>query len=315
MAAKKLKASEKSALLTKLTTALKKKFGSKAPKADRSVLESYMYAACVEDTTDEAAEVAFAKLLDSFHDLNEIRVSTVAEIERPLDTLPQPEFRAMRIREALQHVFEKHFAFDLDSLKKKNLDGATSDLDAVTEVTPFIKLYTLQNGLGAHVVPVDGNQLVLLKWLGIVPGDMKEEAAGDDIKSAVRKSDGQLFAYLLRQCASEPVVIEELSLALDDDDDEIDVAERLSILQDLLSGKRKPTKKKVAKKSTSKPAAKSKAAKKSTTTKTATKTKTAKKATKTPKKKTAAPAKKTKTPAKKKSTSKKATKKKSTKKK
>lgn len=267
MATKKMKTSEKAALLTKLTNALKKKYGSKAPKAERPVLESYMFAVCLEDTVDEAADAAFAKLLDSFHDLNEIRVSTVREIERPLDSLPDPEFRAMRVREALQHVFEKHFAFDLDSLKKKNLDGASSDLDAITAVTPFLKLYTLQSGLDAHVIPLDGHQLSLLKWLGIVEEKTKPEAASDELKGAVRKSDGPLFAYLLRQVANEPDVVEDISLALDEG--EAVPSERLKSLLDLISGKRKPAKKKSAPKKT--------AAKKAAPKKTATK-KSAKKA-------------------------------------
>ena len=324
MPAKKMKTSDKAKILTKLTTTLKKKYGGKAPKADRAVLESYLFAACLENEVDEAADAAYSKLLDAFHDLNEIRVSTVLEIERPLSSLADPEFRAMRIREGLQHVFEKHFAFDLDSLKKKNLDGALSDLGAMTGVTPFIKLYTLQVGLGAHVIPLDSHQFDLLVWLGLVEPKTKVETASDELKGAVRKSDGPLFAYLLRQVANEPDVIEDISLT--EDDGEISPDERLKSLEALLSGKRKPAvkAKAAAKKKTAakkKAAAKKKTApaKKTSAKKTAAKKsapkKAAKKKTAPGKKKAAGKATATKKTAAKKKTKTGATKKKAAKKK
>lgn len=303
MAKPKLKTAEKAALITKLTTLLKKKFGSKVPKSNRNVLETYMFAACLEDNVDESASQAFATLLEAFHDLNEIRVSTLREIERPLSTLPEPEYRAMRIREGLHYVFEKHFAFDLDGLKKKNLDNASSDLAAIKESTPFMQLFTLQEGLGAHVIPIDGNSLSLLRWLGLCDEKAKAQSASDELKSAVRKSDGPLFAFLLRHAANDLNVIEEL--ALDMGDEETSPAEQIKILGDILDGKRKPKKPPKKTKKASSKAATKKSAKK--TSKKATK----KAATKKPKaapKKTAAKKKAAKT-AKKKTAKKKATKK------
>ena len=128
MAAKKLKASEKSAILTKIVGKLKKRYGSKVPESERGVLETFIFAACLEDATDEQAEAAYSRLLDQFHDMNEIRVSLISEIERTLDELSEPAIRARRVREGLQHFFEEHFNFDLEPMKKKTQDSAGQEL-------------------------------------------------------------------------------------------------------------------------------------------------------------------------------------------
>ena len=52
MASKKLKASERSTIVTKLVNRLKKRYGSKAPTPERNVLETFIFAACLEDATD-----------------------------------------------------------------------------------------------------------------------------------------------------------------------------------------------------------------------------------------------------------------------
>ena len=263
MAAKKLKASEKSAILTKMVGKLKKRYGSKPPEADRPVLETFIYAACLEDTTDEAAEAAYARLLDQFHDMNEIRVSLISEIERTLDALDEPALRARRVREGIQHFFEEHFNFDLEPLKKKTQDSASEEIGAAPFVTPFMKNYTLSAGLGAHAVPLDDRQTALLKWVGLVDPETGTAEAADEIKSATRKADVPLLAFLMRQAASEPAVVDVVTGFEPDEGEELDAAKRAAKIDDLIDGKIEaaaPRRKAAPKKSTKKAVAKKKAA-------------------------------------------------------
>ena len=76
MSTTKLKASDRQALFRKIVTVLKKKYGGSVPKDQRNVLETMLFACCLEDAQHEDAEAAYQNLLDSFHDLNEIRVSS-----------------------------------------------------------------------------------------------------------------------------------------------------------------------------------------------------------------------------------------------
>ncbi|REJ88207.1 MAG: hypothetical protein DWQ29_08690, partial [Planctomycetota bacterium] len=146
---KKLRATDRQAIARKVMTLLKKKYGGSTPKDSRPVLETVLFAICLENCTADSAEAALQKLLDSFHDLNEIRVSSISEIEDVISDLPDPEWRALRIREVLQYTFEKHYAFDLDVIKRKTMDVAEKELGKIRYITPFVRGYVLQPCLGS----------------------------------------------------------------------------------------------------------------------------------------------------------------------
>ena len=66
----------------------------------------------------DAAEKALQKLLEGAYDLNEIRVTTVAELAESLQGLPDPSRAALALRRVLQSVFESTYSFTLDNAKK-----------------------------------------------------------------------------------------------------------------------------------------------------------------------------------------------------
>jgi endonuclease-3 len=200
---KKHKASDRLAVAHKVLGVLRKKYGQALPRQALPVLETVLFAACLENVSQGQAEAVYARLLASFHDLNEIRVSSISEIEQVLCDLPQPEWRALRIREALQFTFENYYSFDLDQLKRKTLDVAEKQLGQIRYLSPFIRAYTLQHCLGAHVVPVDELSCTVLAWLGLVPGDASSEAAGEEMKGALRKNESAQFCHLIRAVASD----------------------------------------------------------------------------------------------------------------
>src|SRR5437588_12042468 len=107
----------KQRLLTQLF-ALKKRYEPAAREA-RPVLEEFLYAVCREGTTREQADQAYHSLQERFFDWNEIRVSSVREVEEALAPLPAAEHRAQRLISVLQEVFETTFSFDLEALHNK----------------------------------------------------------------------------------------------------------------------------------------------------------------------------------------------------
>lgn len=204
MSATKLKASERQTILLKLVTALKKKYG-KSPSADpRPVFDTLLFAACLEDAQLEQAEQAFQELKAAFYDLNEIRVSSISEIERALARLPEAEWKALRIRDALQTVFEAHYKFDLEHLKRKTHEQALKELGNLRYSTPFMRTYVVQQCLGGHVLPLDSGSRSVLIWLGLIEPSTTLEAAAEDLKSSVRKSDAMALCHLLHELASDP---------------------------------------------------------------------------------------------------------------
>ncbi len=202
-APKKLKAHDRQELLSKVLGVLKKRYKTLPPKHSKPVLETLIFAVLLEDVPYPQAEKAFDNLLKGFFDLNEIRVSSVAEIEDALGDIPDAGWRALRIREILQYCFEKFFAFDMEPIRRKTLDVAEKSLDKIKYLTPFAREFTLLHSLAAHAVPLDSSSHEFLGWLGAVTAD-NVKAAMDDARGAVRKADVPVFLHLVHSMASDP---------------------------------------------------------------------------------------------------------------
>ena len=256
--ASRTKAADRQNICRKLVPALKKHYGGKVPEPDLPVMESLLLSVCLEETPFDQGNASYARLLDSFHDLNEIRVSSLTELIRIFPDDPLAELRAMRIRNILQFVFEESFSFDLEDLQRKTLDQASRQLARIPELSPFVRLSVLQHPLGNHLIPVDEAARRALIWLGLADIDDSAEEAAGLLKSAIRKADGRLFCFLLHSLATDPRYVDHFSEAIEQADSEgngeaphtIDPSTAASRLADLLAGRSKPAKKKAPAKST-----------------------------------------------------------------
>lgn len=234
---KKLKPHDRQTIVQNLMTALKKRYKSAVPKYSYTLLESLIYAAILEDAGEPEAKEAYDRLLKAFYDLNEIRVSSVTEIEEALNPLPTAGWPALRIREILQHTFEKYYRFDLDELKRKPVEQVEKQISKFKHITPFMKLFLIQNCLGAHAVPIDDKSRDLLAFLGVIEPQASIDDAAEDLKHIVRKADTSQFCHLVRCLASDPKFKGKLRLtpnqALGEGPDGNTVLQRLA---DVLSG-------------------------------------------------------------------------------
>ncbi len=203
----KTKMVDKLTLGKKLVALLKKRYRTPLPKQDRPVLETLLFAICLEYASVEQAEESYERLFRSFHDFNELRVSSISELAAIFQEFPDAEWRAHRIKSVLQYVFEKHFEFAFESLRRKTLELATKQLCKIRDLTPFDRNYTLQSALGTHIVPVDRRMTNACVWMGLVgPGESPEHAA-ETLKSVVRKADVPVFCHYLRCLAVDSRLI------------------------------------------------------------------------------------------------------------
>jgi hypothetical protein len=197
-------ASDKQRIAKKLISLLKNRYKGSVPKDTHPILETILYAICLENSSFDDAIDAFGRLDSSFFDLNEIRVSSISELTHVFSKLDQPEWRALRVRSVLHYVFENRFEYDFESLRRKTLDLAGKQLAKIKELSPFVRCYTLQASLGSHLVPVDDVTRNASVWLGFVTPNLSIRRASDSLKSAVRKADVPLFCYLMRRLATDP---------------------------------------------------------------------------------------------------------------
>ena len=259
MAAKQVKTVDRQKVFTKLIKQLKKEFGRLPRKRETlPVLETMLYAVCLEDAPVEDAESVFARLTDEFFDWNEVRVSTITELEPTFEGLPDPARRAMRVRYLLYYVFDHQFSYDFDSLKKKPLELVSKQLNKIKHLTPFGRNYLLQHALGSHVLPVDARMLRVAIFLGLVPARATVENAPDLLKAMVRKADGFEVMWLLKSLS----VSSKVDVLFDEDDviEDVDIADADSQLSDLVSGRFKRRVQAARRKEAAEKAAKAKAA-------------------------------------------------------
>ena len=208
-----MKASEKQGICKKIAAVLKKRYKKSPPQMDRPVLDIILHAICLENVSEERAEASFTRLLTDFHDYNELRVSSLTELETAFNGADQSEYRALRVRTVLQDIFENLYRYDFESLRKKTLDAAAKQLRKLRHLSDFVCNFTLQAALGAHVVPVDRRMRTASVWLGLAPVDASETEAAQALKPALRKADAPNFCYLLRHLATDPVFVKTFESA------------------------------------------------------------------------------------------------------
>lgn len=207
MATPRTKSSDKQAVFKKLIPLLKKRY-KPAPPPDRPVLQTMLYAVCLENASQAEADKSYARLESDFHDLNEIRVSSVTELEPVFAGRSEPDWRAYRVRNILQYVFEKNFNYEFEGLKKKNLELASKQLAKIKGLSPFVRNYTLQAALGVHLIPVDDAMANALRWLGLSEPDATPEKVGESLKSVILKAEAPTVCNLLRSLATDPALRE-----------------------------------------------------------------------------------------------------------
>ena len=189
--------------LAKLVQKRARGAGLTAPP-QRTVLETLMYAALLENATFDKADLAYTVLENYYIDWNEIRVCSVRELADTLMDLPNPETAADRIRKTLQGVFEKTYMFDLEDMRKKGkaLAEHIKTLESMSAGTPYMIQYVAQVALDGHLIPFDEASLRIMRRLGLsqVSSDGREVCIGLD--RVILKKSSLTFAAQLHHFAA-----------------------------------------------------------------------------------------------------------------
>jgi endonuclease-3 len=199
----------KAQLLNEVHTLLKKRYKSRPEREEGrlSVLESVVYGICHEGSTREQANQALSRFKDEFFDWNEVRVSSITEIQGALAGLPEPEERAQRIRRFLRQLFEKTYGFTLEGLTKKPLKESLKALHEYEAFTSdFVTATVVQQSLGGHAIPVDVPIRRALERLGVADASTDTATLRSALERAIPKNRGSEFSDLLEELAHDTCV-------------------------------------------------------------------------------------------------------------
>jgi endonuclease-3 len=193
----------RTAQFAKVHKVLKKCYKPSPGNAGRTVIEHLLFACCLEDAHADAAEEAFAALVHTFFDWNEVRVTSISELSEVMACLPDSRAAANRIKRVLHAVFEATFNFDLEDRRKKNLGPTVKWLEKLDGTTSFTVAYVVQAALGGHAIPIDAGTMGALYVLDLVTE--KDVAAGvvPGLERAVAKSKGIDFGSLLHELGAD----------------------------------------------------------------------------------------------------------------
>lgn len=168
------------------------------------VLEQFVYGLCRENATPEQAHLAYGRLKGEFFDWNEVRVSSVREIEEAMAGLADTDSRAQRVLSFLQEVFETTFSFDLEALQKKGVKNAAKALTRYAAASDYVGAWVVQRSLGGHAVPVDAATLRCARRLGLLEADTDDhEAARATLEHLVPKAKGTAFTDAISVVAED----------------------------------------------------------------------------------------------------------------
>ena len=186
-------------LISKLQKVLKKHYKPVVAAGERSILEQILYACCLENSKNDAADVAFARLQETYFDWNEVRVTTVTELTEVMNNLADPQGSARRLKQSLQSIFETHYTFDIDAMAKQNLGKSVKELTSHKGITPFVLSYVVQYGLSGHSIPINEGALESLRIIGIITENEYKKKQVPGMERAIPKTKGHEFGSLIHQ--------------------------------------------------------------------------------------------------------------------
>ena len=271
-AAKQTKAPGRQDSIRRILESLEKRYRAdfRMPE-EQPVLETLIYAICLEDCTFAEAETFYQRIGTLFHDFNEARVSSITELSHVFVKSPFAEWKAFRFRHLLTHVFESFYAFDFESLLRKSNEHANRLLGRIPEISQFARNYTMKHCVGINLLPLDNRMRDAVAWLGLGTSGQTPQRTATALKSVVRKNEADRFCGLIRCLATDPLMIREIESEHKEDPRPVHelttAVERLETLfTETARRKRKSTGsgKAAAKKTTAKKTAAKKTAKKAT---------------------------------------------------
>jgi endonuclease-3 len=194
----------RAALVNKVLKVVKKHFKpAAAPPKERTLLEHLLFACCLENSPYDAAERVFQSLTTDYYDWNELRVSTVRELAEACKPLNDPNDAATRLKRVLQSVFESHYSFDLEPLKKQNIGAAVKQIEKYNGSSLFVVAYVTQQALGGHSIPTNQGLLESLRIVGVITDAEAAKGVVPGLERTVPKSKGAEIGSQLHQLGIE----------------------------------------------------------------------------------------------------------------
>ena len=190
-------------LINKVLKVIKRHYKPAEIKKDRTLFEHLVYACFLENSLHDNASQVFEYLSKEYFDWNEVRVSSIRELTTAMKDLNDPKESAVRLKRVLQSVFETHYTFDLEPLKKQNIGQTVKQLEKYNGTTKFTVAFVTQNALGGHSIPINLGLLESMRVVGVISDTEAKKGTVTGLERTVPKSKGIEVGTILHQLGVE----------------------------------------------------------------------------------------------------------------
>jgi len=189
--------------INKVIKVVKKYYQPAEPEQDRGVLEHLLFACCLENSLHNDATQVFESLSQDYFDWNEVRVTSIRELAELMKPLNDPKSSATRLKRVLQSLFESHYSYDLEPMRKQNIGQSVKQLAKYKGASSFTVAYVTQNALGGHSIPVNKGLLQSMLSVGVISESEANKNTVPGLERAVAKNRGFEVGSLLHQLGVE----------------------------------------------------------------------------------------------------------------
>ena len=187
----------------KLITQMKKDGGMAGLAKAEDALHVLLLGVFSNFTTEHRAWSASQRLLGAMVDVNELRVTPVAEIVETVGVdFPRCRTAAEEIVQVLTSVFNQNHDLDLTFLKTLSKRASTSFLDGLDGLSPCANAFFRKRFLNAHAIPLDQNMHKYLRKSGCLTESADVAEAQKFLVGAIKERDGLSFYAMLKRYAA-----------------------------------------------------------------------------------------------------------------
>jgi len=183
----------------RLFSMLKKQHGAPDIPEPVDPVEQLILALLSYDASEAEAVDAVKALSQAMVDLNEIRVSTIAEITAVIRShIANPANRAAAIRSALNAVFRRNHRISLAPLHKLGRREARQYLEKLKGVNSFAAASVMLWSLGAHAIPVSRRMFERLREQDLIDPAADIDEVQAFLERNISATDAKVFCLLMR---------------------------------------------------------------------------------------------------------------------
>ncbi|MEE9296880.1 MAG: hypothetical protein V3W34_18195 [Phycisphaerae bacterium] len=188
----------------KLLSRLKNTYGRpQIPEEPTNPVDQLILGLLSVETSDAKARRAVTALREAMVDINEVRVSTSAEVAAAIAThVPESIHCADAIRASLNAIFRREHGVTLDHLQKTGLREAKQYLEHLDGVDPGAAASVLLWSLGGHAIPVDRRMHEALRRENCVEPSASRGEVQAFLERNISASDAKMFCLLMNRFSS-----------------------------------------------------------------------------------------------------------------